>query len=97
MQSIAVILPKISSTISASSLGPVFSCAYYIKSWRKPHSDAVPFAGRITLNIIGVMRAEDRLVFKSENAGDVHPWSEAYSRGGLLGEEWVKSGGGCMR
>ena len=77
MQAIAVTLPKFSSTISASSFGPVFSCAYYIKSWREPHSDVVPFAGRIALNIIGVMRVEDRLVFKSENAGDVHPWSEA--------------------
>ena len=77
MQSIAVTLPIFSSTISASSFCLVLSCAYYIKSWRKPHSDAVPFAGRIALNIIGVMRVEDRLVFKSENAGNVHTWSEA--------------------
>lgn len=77
MQSIAVTLPIFSSTISASSFCPVFSRAYYIKSWQKPHSDVVPFAGRIALNIIGVMRVKDRLVFKSENAGDVHPWSEA--------------------
>ena len=52
-----------------------------------------PFAGRIALNIIGVMRVEDRLVFKSENAGDVHPWSEAEGWGAGDGVSSVSRAG----